>query len=200
VSDGADQALNLLYLVGFLVLVVSALAARRLPIGQGLRMAAAWILIFAAAFLGFAMKDDFAALVRHVLASARGGAQTVAEGGRLRIRKNEDGHFWVDAKVNGKPLRFLIDSGATVTSLSEDDATRVGVGESDRFPVYVSTANGTVRARRGEIGRIEVGPIVRSDLVVHVSRAFGDTNVLGMNFLSSLRAWGVEGEWLVLRG
>lgn len=198
-SDGADQALRLLYLVGILVLVASALFARRLPLGQGLKMAATWLLVFAAAFVAFAMKDDFAALGRHVLASARGEDRAEAQGSRLRIHKAEDGHFWVDAKVNGETVRFLVDSGATVTSLSDADAARAHVEDTDRFPVFVNTANGTVRARRGEIARLELGPIVRRDLRVHIARAFGETNVLGMNFLSSLSAWGVEGEWLVLK-
>jgi aspartyl protease family protein len=198
VTAGADQALHLLYLVGVLVLVVSALLVGRLPLGPTLKMAGVWILIFAAAFVGIAMKDDFAALGRHVLARSRAEA-TVGEGGALSVPKAEDGHFWVAAKVNGAPVRFLIDSGATVTSLSAEAAQRSGVDVSSGLPVFVATANGVVRARRGEVARLDVGPIARTDFAVHVSPAFGETNVLGMNFLSSLRRWSVEDNRLVLQ-
>ena len=198
-SDGADQALNALYLVGFLVLVVSSLVARRLPIGQTLRMAVAWVLIFAAAFVAFAMKDDFISLGRHVMELSRGEGAVVARGKELRIHKAEDGHFWVNARVNGQPVHFLIDSGATVTSLASATAAKAGVDTAGGLPVMVETANGVAKAERGDVRLLEVGTIRRTDLAVHVSPAFGDTNVLGMNFLSSLSGWSVEGQWLVLK-
>jgi aspartyl protease family protein len=193
-----DQALNFLYLVGVLVLVASALMVRRIPIGQGLKMAAGWVLIFLAIFVGFALKDDFMALGKRVLAEGRGEDQAVPAGRTLRIRKSPDGHFWVSARVNGQPVRFLIDSGATVTSLSDAAADQAGVTPSGGFPVLVQTANGMIKAERTEIDRLTVGTIERRAMPAQMSPAFGDTNVLGMDFLSSLRSWGVEGEWLVL--
>jgi aspartyl protease family protein len=199
VSDGADQALNALYLLGFLVLVVSSLAARRLPLGSTLKMAASWVLIFAAAFVVFAMKDDFVSLGRHVLELSRGEGAVVAKGKELRIHKAEDGHFWVNAKVNAQPVHFLIDSGATMTSLTAATAAKAGIDTSGGLPVMVETANGVVKAERGDVGLLEVGTIRRTDFPVHVSPAFGDTNVLGMNFLSSLKGWSVDGQWLVLK-
>ena len=193
-----DQALNLLYLVGVLVLVASALLVRRIPIGQGLKMAAGWVLIFLAVFVGFALKDDFVALGKRVLTAGRGEDQAVQAGRTLRIRKSPDGHFWVAAQVNGQPVRFLIDSGATTTSLSDDAARRAHVTASGGFPVLVQTANGMIKADRGEVDRLTVGTIERRAMPVQMSPAFGDTNVLGMDFLSSLAGWGVEGQWLVL--
>ena len=196
-KDG-DQALSLLYLIGVLVLVASALTVRRIPIGQGLKMFAGWVLIFLAAFVAFALKDDFLALGKRVLAESRGEGQVVAAGTELRIRKSMDGHFWVNAELNGKTVRFLVDSGATVTSISTDTAARADIVPSG-LPAIVQTANGTVRAGRARAGRLKVGTIERRDLAVHVSEAFGPMNVLGMNFLSSLRSWRVEGSTLILQ-
>jgi aspartyl protease family protein len=198
VNDG-DSALSFVYLIGVLVLVVSALMVRRIPLGQGLKMFAGWVLIFAAAFVAFALKDDFMALGKRVMAEGRGEGQAVAAGKELRIRKSMDGHFWVNAELNGKTVRFLVDSGATVTSISTDTAARAGIEYGGGFPAVVQTANGTVRVQRARAGRLKVGTIERSDLPVHVSEAFGPMNVLGMNFLSSLSSWGVEGQWLVLK-
>jgi aspartyl protease family protein len=199
VSDGADQALNAVYLVGVLALVVAALVARRVPVSQSLKMFASWVLIFLAGFVAFALKDDFISLGKHVIAQSKGEGEVVAQGKELRVRKSYDGHFWVTAKVNGEKVRFLIDSGATMTSLSVEAAERAQVDASGGFPVLVETANGVVKAQRGTVDRLEVGTIRRKDFPVHVSEAFGTMNVLGMNFLSSLRGWGVEGQWLVLR-
>lgn len=197
-NDG-DQAANFIYLLGVLVLVGSALMVRRIPIRQGLKMGLAWVLIFLAIFVVFALRSDFAALGDRLMQSAQGPATPVQQGETLRVRQAMDGHFWVDAELNGETVRFLVDSGATATSLSTATARRVGIEPSGGFPAIVQTANGTVAVQRGRADRIQVGSIVREGLAVHISDGFGDTNVLGMNFLSSLSGWGVEDGWLVLR-
>ena len=193
-----DQALSFVYLIGILVLVVSALMVRRIPIGQGLKMFAGWVLIFLAGFVAFALKDDFTALGKRVLAESRGEGQVVAVGKELRIRKSMDGHFWVNGELNGTKVRFLVDSGATVTSISSDTAALADI-EPSGLPAIVQTANGTVQVGRARAERLKVGSIERRNMAVHVSEAFGPMNVLGMNFLSSLSGWGVEGQWLVLK-
>jgi aspartyl protease family protein len=197
VNDG-DQAASFLYLIGVLVLVGSALMVRRVPLGQGIKMFAGWVLIFLAFFVAFALKDDFMALGKRVLSEARGEGHVVAAGKEMRIRKSLDGHFWINGELNGHNVRFLVDSGATVTSISARTAAQADI-VTGGFPVLVNTANGVVQARRGRAERLKVGGIERRDLAVHVSETFGDTDVLGMNFLSSLSAWGVEGQWLVLK-
>ena len=197
-SDG-DQALSLVYFILLLVLVGSGLAVRRAPIGQTLKMALAWVLIFGVGFAVFALRDDFRALGGRMLAELRGGAGQEVKGGALRIRRADDGHFWVDGQVNGRPVRFLVDSGATTTSISTGVAQRAGIRMSAGFPAMVQTANGVVAVQRGRVDRLSVGTIERTDVAVHVSEAFGDMNVIGMNFLSSLSGWSVEGRTLILK-
>lgn len=195
-----DQAVHFVYLMGALVLVASALFVRRIPIAQGLKMFAAWVLIFAAAFVIFTLKDEFLALGNRVLLEARGGVvEENVEAGELRVRQAPDGHFWVDAELNGKTVRFLVDSGATTTSISRDTADRVGIEPAGGFRTMVRTANGILMVDRGRADSLRVGPIEREGLAVHISDAFGDMNVIGMNFLSTLTAWGVEDRTLVLR-
>jgi aspartyl protease family protein len=197
VSEGED-ALTFIYLIGMLVLIGSAFAVRRVPIGQSLKMAAGWVLIFGAAFVGFTLKDDFAALYRRVIDESGGGAQVVQQGQALRIRQSADGHFWVEAQLNGEPVRFLIDSGATTTSINGRTARRAGIEPRRGLPALVQTANGTVQVQRGRAEQLAVGSIRREDLAVHISDGFGETNVLGMNFLSTLSGWSVRKGWLVL--
>jgi aspartyl protease family protein len=115
------------------------------------------------------------------------------------VRLAPDGHYWVEAELNGEKVRFLVDSGATTTSISKATAERVGIEPSGGFPAMVKTANGTVTVQRGRAGSLRVGNIERSNVAVHISEAFGDMNVIGMNFLSSLKSWGVEGRTLILR-
>jgi len=197
VSNG-DQALNFLYLLGCLVLVGSGLMVRRLPLGQSVRMVLAWLLIFAALFIVFALKDDFLALGRRVMADLRDDRVVETSGAEIRIRRAEDGHFWVDGELNGRPVRFLVDSGATITTITGDTAERVGIERDGGFGVMVDTANGTTLVDRGRAERVRIGPIERSGLAVHIARG-ESINVIGMNFLSTLSAWGVEGSTLRLK-
>ncbi|MGQ0661953.1 retropepsin-like aspartic protease family protein [Sphingosinicella sp.] len=196
--SGEDHALNLVYLVGVLILVGSSLMVRRLPLGQTLKMMLAWVLIFAAMFAVFALRNDFMALGRRIIGEVTGSAGQETRGDALRIRRSSDGHFWADAEVNDRPVRFMIDSGATTTTLSAAATRGAGVEPSDNFGVMVDTANGTVVMQRGSIARFQLGPIAREGLAAHI--APNDmVNVIGMNLLSSLRGWGVEGDVLVLR-
>lgn len=197
-TDG-DDAATFLYLIGCVVLVGGALFAHRIPMRQGVKMAAAWLLIFGVTFVGFTLKDDFVALGNRVLNESKNDGQIVTAGRELRIRKSLDGHFWVNASMNGEAVRFLVDSGATTTSISDETARRANVEASVGLPVRVETANGSIQVQRGRVKTLRVGEIVREDVAVHISEVLGPTDILGMNFLSSLSSWGVEGSWLILR-
>lgn len=193
-----DQSMQLIAALLMLVLVGSSLLSRRLPIGQVARMVAGWVLIFGAVLVGFSYRAELSAVAVRVLGDLRGErGQTV--GGTLRIPMAEDGHFWIRGRINGSEQRFLVDSGATSTALSVAAANAAGVEiESGGFPVMLNTANGTIEARRAVVNELAIGPIRSRALGVVVSPAFGNTNVLGMNFLSSLESWRVEGRTLVL--
>ncbi len=193
--DGS-QALNLIYLFIILVAVISAFAVRRVNIGQTLKMVLAWVLIFAALFAIFALRDDFRALGNRLWAAITGNDNQEVVGGELRIALSDDGHFYADGELNGRSVRFLIDSGATVTTIGPETAREAGVEPSgDR--TMVETANGIAQVDRGRAELLKIGPIERQDFPLFIARA-GETNVIGMNFLSTLSRWSVEGRTLVL--
>ena len=125
-NDGS-QALNLIYLLIILIAVVSAFSIRRVPIGKTLKMALAWVLIFAAGFAIFALREDFKALGSRLWAAITGGTVQETQGGELRIAMAEDGHFWVEGELNGRTVRFLVDSGATVTTIGQETAGQAGI-------------------------------------------------------------------------
>jgi aspartyl protease family protein len=195
--SGGDDALSFVYLMGCLVLVGSAFFVRRIPLAQGAKMGLAWLLIFGAMFVGFTLRDDFAALGRRVIGETGGGGMAVGESGEVRIRKAGDGHFWARATINGENVEFLVDSGATVTTVSADTAGRVGL-QTFGATIPVMTANGMAAARRSRAERLIVGGIERRQFPIHVAGERGETNLLGMNFLSTLSSWRVEGQYLIL--
>lgn len=190
-----DTMLGGVYILMAMTLVVSALMARREPGAKLLRMAIGWIAIFAAGFILFTFRDNFGWVAQRLKAEAIG--TPVQEGRETRIPMAIDGHFWVDAKLNGRDVKFLIDSGATMTTIDRDTAAAAGVEVSPRRDQLVRTGNGIIRMSSGRAAQLEVGGIKRTDVGLQVAEN-DDLNVLGMNFLSSLSRWGVEGRWLVL--
>ncbi|RJT26486.1 TIGR02281 family clan AA aspartic protease [Chakrabartia godavariana] len=193
-----DQTGSLIYAVLLLVLVGSSLLARRLPLGETLKMVLTWALIFAALFVLFTFRSDLK-IVWDRVAVELGLESATQKDGTLRVPRDAKGHFSVTARVNGRDIRFMIDSGATTTSMSLADAHAAAVDVSEAgFPVIVETANGTAEMRRARVSRLSVGPIQREDVAILVSDTLGDTNLLGMNFLNTLTGWRVEGDTLVL--
>jgi aspartyl protease family protein len=189
---------SLVYSLIVLMMVASGLFARKLPFGQTVKYILIWIGIFAAGFVLFSFRGEAGALWQRLSADFDPSTPRSTDG-TVRITKSQDGHFNVDSKVNGRSIRFLIDSGATRTALSVGAAQVSGVEVSPSgFPVSIDTANGSTTARRARITRLNVGPITREDFPVLVSESFGDVNLLGMDFLSSLKGWRVEGDTMIL--
>ncbi len=86
-----------------------------------------------------------------------------------------------------------------MTALSQETARAAGVeADATLLPLLMQTANGTVRAEPGTVDALAVGAIGARRLKVVISPALGNTDVLGMNFLSQLAAWRVEGRTLFL--
>lgn len=120
-------------------------------------------------------------------------------GKELRVMMSGDGHFWVVASINGVKRRMLIDSGATVTALSPLTVREAKVDTGTGLaPVVLQTANGAAAAKIGQVEEIRIGNIVARNLRIVSSPGLGDLDVLGMNFLSKLESWRVEGRTLIL--
>jgi len=194
----SDDTATMLWGVGALVLVVSSLLARRLSAGEIVRSLLSWVAIFGLGWLAFANRDRIAPVLTAVTERLGIGGQTIV-GKSVRIDMSEDGHFWAKVTLNGVEKRMLVDSGATITAMSAETAREVGVEVSETgFPVLLNTANGRVEARRAMVENVSLGTLDTGDLGVVVSPAFGETDVLGMNFLSRLGSWRVEGRTLIL--
>ena len=184
-----------LYLLMAVMLVLGMLMTRREPTARLVTLALAWIGIFASGFILFAFRDNLGWVAQRLKAEAVG--TPVSQGQETRVPMAIDGHFWVDASLNGHAVKFLVDSGATTTTVNRDTAETAGVEISSRRDQYVRTGNGLIRVASGRADELTVGGITRRDVALEIADN-DDLNVLGMNYLSSLRRWGVEGRWLVL--
>lgn len=193
-----DWHANALFYLLLLVLPISGLIARRVPVLRIATMLATWAALFAVLLIVVGQRQRFDPYLARVTSLLKLDDQIVV-GKEVRIRMSPDGHFWARATIGGVSRRMLVDSGATVTALSTGTAAAAGLDvRQPLFPMVIQTANGTVAAQTATVARLDLGNVTARDLAVVVSPAFGDTDVLGMNFLSRLKEWRVEGNTLIL--
>ena len=191
-----DVMLGSLYLLMASMLVIGALINRREPFARMAVMALAWVAIFGAGFVLFTFRDDLGLLAQRLKTEATG--EPIVAGREVRIPMAIDGHFWVDGTINGTEVKFLVDSGATVTTIDRATALRAGASVSDTPDQIVRTGNGSIRVARGRAKTLRISAIERENVGLHIVEG-DEMNVLGMNFLSTLTRWGVEGRWLILQ-
>ena len=119
---------------------------------------------------------------------------------RVALDADRGGHFLVEAVINGRNVRVVVDTGATLVALNEATARRLGIklARSD-FTIPISTANGTIRAAPVRLSEVRIGGIAVRDVAATVVP--GDAlsvNLLGMSFLSRLSRFEIAGGQLVL--
>lgn len=115
------------------------------------------------------------------------------------LRKEGDGHFWATAYVNGTPVKFLVDTGASLVALNERDARRIGL-DTDNLDqnAEVRTAAGRVKASTTMIDKIEIdGVTVKNVQAVVIDKGL-EHSLLGMSFLNRLDGWDVTPAAIVI--
>jgi aspartyl protease family protein len=137
------------------------------------------------------------------------GAQTEpAEAARLVTQGQSEivvppgprGHFFLVAEVNGVDVQFLVDTGASTVTLTEEDARRVGLSPySLDYSATYKTANGDIAAAPVTLQRIQLRDLELSDVEATVTRAPLSISLMGMSFLSRLPGYEVRSDGLVLR-
>lgn len=198
--SGADQG-DALYLFGFLALVASGLVfARRMPLGVIVRNIAIWIAIAAVALLGYSYRDDLAGVALKLRGELFPAYAVSTTPHVLTVTQSDDGHFYVMGAVNGAPVRFAIDTGATDVVLAPADAQRAGVDLATlKFTAPTETANGVGYGAPYTVADFAVGPIRLSNVAMAINQAPMSTSLLGMSFLRRLDSFEAHGDQLILK-
>jgi aspartyl protease family protein len=123
-------------------------------------------------------------------APADGIASAAISGGsRVVIEPDRSGHFRIEGAIDGRRLAFVVDTGASVVTLTESAAARLGFHPGPRdYVAQLRTANGTVRGAPTRLGMVEIGALMQRNVqaVVLPDEALSE-NLLGLSFLSRLR-------------
>jgi aspartyl protease family protein len=119
---------------------------------------------------------------------------------RVMLAADQRGHFETSLTVNGRPIKAMVDTGATVVALTYEDGRSLGlVRPGDRYEIKMQTANGTAGAKRVTLNTVRLGGIslANVDAIVAQEGALG-VNLLGMSFLRKLRTFEMQNGRLVL--
>lgn len=182
--------------LSYLLLLLAAVAGwvfveYRGRLGQALRTALAWGMIFLGVMAGYALWQD---IRKDVMPR-----QAVLEGGEIVLPRAGDGHYYVTLEIGGEAVDFVVDTGATNVVLSQADARRLGIAPEDlAFTGQASTANGTVRTARVTLADVRLGPIHDESLRASVTDGEMDMSLLGMDYLGRFRI-AIENDEMVLR-
>lgn len=180
--DNPDDYARLFYLVLLGMFVASYfLYDQRQKMSQTLQQAAIWGVIFTFVIIAYGFRD--------VLKSQLFPADPVAVGAdRIALHRARDGHFYANALVNGRPVEFIVDTGASTIVFSREDAARIGL-DPDRLNYFgrADTANGTVATAPVRLDSLQLGDFRDFDVEAAVNGGELDGSLLGMSYLSRYR-------------
>lgn len=174
-----------------MVIAASYFVSQRENMGKVAQQAAIWGLIFVGVVAAYGMWGDIQSDVI--------GRQSVSDGGQITVPRRGDGHYYLTLEINGEPVNFVVDTGATQMVLTKRDAERVGL-EPDTLHYLGSahTANGVVRTANVRLNEVVLGPIVDQNVPAVVNGGEMEGSLLGMSYLSAFESLEIRSNELVL--
>lgn len=189
-GDDWMRAAYLIVLLAFLLGLFSF--GRRRNFGRGLRDVLIWALIFAMVVIAYGFRD----VLRDGLFPS---GTTQIDARTIELRRLRDGHFHADLRVNGAPVSFLVDTGASRIVLSRRDAQAAGIDtEALAFTGRARSANGEVATAPVRLDSVEFGDLVDRGVPASVNGGALDTSLLGMDYLRSFSRIEIIGDRMLL--
>ena len=187
-----DDTARLIYLLLLLAAIGGwVMVDFRKRMGQTLRTALAWGLIFLGMMAGYGLWHD---IRRDIMPM-----QTVQQG-QVTIPRAEDGHYYPLLTIAGQHISFMADTGASSVVLSSDDARRLGIDPAQLvFTGQAMTANGMVRTATVTLHDVSFGPFHDDTLVAEVDEAAMAGSLLGMDYLGRFQIQMANGQMVLRR-
>ncbi|MBO9445327.1 TIGR02281 family clan AA aspartic protease [Ruegeria sp. R14_0] len=175
--DG-DNIARIAYL-GLLGAAVVAwfISQNRQSLGKTMQQAMAWVFIFIGVIAVVGLWED----IRTTVSPA---PQMTVTGQTIEVPRAHDGHYYLPIEVNGQPITFLVDTGASQIVLSSQDAERIGI-DPDQLNYFgrANTANGQVRTAPVSLDTLSLGPITDRNISAWVNEGELNKSLLGMDYL-----------------
>ncbi|MEX0320318.1 MAG: TIGR02281 family clan AA aspartic protease [Ruegeria sp.] len=189
----ADNIARLTYLVllGSAVLMWF-ITQNRTSLGKTMQQALIWVFIFMGVIAVVGLWEDIQNTVQP-------GPRMVVTEDSIQVPRGADGHYYLQLLVNGEPVDFLVDTGASQVVLSQQDAERLGIDIADlNYFGRALTANGEVRTAPVKLERIELGAFTERNMTAWVNEGQMDESLLGMDYLQRFSSIAISGGQLVL--
>ncbi|MFZ1469581.1 MAG: TIGR02281 family clan AA aspartic protease [Paracoccaceae bacterium] len=183
--------------LSYLLLLIAALGGwviveYRQRMGQALRAASAWGLIFVGVLAGYGLWND---IRRDVMPS-----QMVTSTGTVEIPRARDGHYYVSLTIDGTSVPFMVDTGASSMVLTRADARSLGIDPDGLMYLgQASTANGIVRTARLTLDKVVLGPFEDRDFAASVNDGEMEGSLLGMDYLGRFHIEITDGTMILSR-
>ncbi|MEO1017007.1 MAG: TIGR02281 family clan AA aspartic protease [Pseudomonadota bacterium] len=187
--------------VALLIWLSGSVLDRDTRFSHVVRNVAIWLAIAFVIVLGYTYRAELETVGQRVLGELMPSQPRIAvTGGDVTISRDAGGHFVVDGDVNGSPVRFLVDTGASRVALPASIAESSGVDpDSLRYTIAVSTANGQVMMAGTRLAAVTIGGITVPDVQAFIAPDSALSNaLLGMTYLDRLPGYSVRGNALVL--
>jgi len=177
-----------------IALAGSMISANRHQIGKVARYGLTWGFLIVA---GVVMVGLWPELRQTVLPQQ----SVVTDAGEIAVPRSFDGHYYLTLHINGAPVRFVIDTGATDMVLTPQDAARAGIATAGlRYTNRAMTANGMVQTAPVRLDLVQVGPISDRFVPAVVNGSPMQESLLGMSYLNRFDRISIEdGRMLLAR-
>ena len=172
-----NSTMHLAYLVLLLIAVGGWMFTHgRKHWGRLAQQFAAWVLIFIGMLAAVGLWSDIRQTVMP--------SQTVLQGGEIRVPRAADNHYYLTLEVNGEPLRFMVDTGASDIVLTQDDAARIGLDPATlHYSARAMSANGEVGIAPVMLDSVALGPVRSEGVRAMVNGGEMRQSLLGMRYL-----------------
>ena len=168
----------------------SVLLLFRQNLGKGFHYAVIWLTLGFACVVFYSGKNV-------ILASLLPGHAT--QGETITIRAATDGHFHLVAEVNGKPIRFMIDTGASTLFIPLRTAQRLGVSLEDlAYTQSFQTANGQTYGAPTTLSTVQIGDHIFTNVPAYISQGQSLTPLMGIRFLDRAKSLEIRGDELII--
>ncbi len=158
-----------------------------------------WITIFIVIIIAYAFRFELLKVKDRVIAVILPSYSWINHQGKIIISRNIDGHFYLQAYVNKIPINFLIDTGASDISITQQDAIRLGINVNKlQYSKEYNTANGVVLAAPFIIKRITIGEKTFFNIEAHISQTNSKISLLGMSLIDEFHNVSIRNDSLTL--
>ncbi len=191
---------SFVYLAVLLVFLLTSVVARRdMPFKKTLKYLAAWSGIGLIVIILYSYRFEFTDFKNRILGEINPSLVRTKESGQLVIKLSEDGHFYMNIRINGKKIRFMVDTGASDIVISASDARKIGINlKKLTFNRSYQTANGRSWGASVRLKEVEVGGVKLEDVSASVNSGDMGISLLGMSFLRQFSKYEFYRDELVL--